>query len=522
MSGLASLAAAAATLPLVAGALSPGAVGLPTGAENTVIDVQNVGDGPASIAIDYYNQDGSHVCSQIAENVPVGGIRSFYQATEPCLQPGFRGAGIASSDQEIVALEERDILNSAGQKSYSIANAAAIGGYKVAVPIALNELMTHQWNSRVAIVNTGTTTACIKGTYYLAPDVGGTQTGNVGVVVDNPAGKPGCPGGGWPVPPSGQITFGRTGADVTQFPAATNNNEVAILFEVLNPGDNKIAANVDIYRSDGNRLLASYNANIVGPANDPTDDVGTDVIIPFTIKSFSGHYTEIGAMVVAGGPANITIRYIGVIEGTGVPVDKTVVLPNVGSFASHSIYSASDADIPPGFIGYARITSPATIAALLIRGKQTVLRSGIDEDIYAAASGVPADQAGTKWSVPAVFRRYAGGGGQLGYNSEIQVLVADGSSAQVTIKMVGGADEGYHCPVGPYQTTYTVNGSQDFYMNLESNVGPNGFGAGAGPFCFFGGATLTSDKPIIVIANLTSDKFVGSDSDAMFNAFKTQ
>ncbi|MBI5949001.1 MAG: hypothetical protein HY875_12755 [Chloroflexi bacterium] len=514
--GAVSLLAVAATLPLVVLAASPGAVSLPTGAENTVINVQNVGTASATIAVDYYNPDGTLVCSKAFDGVPAGAIRSFYQATEPCLPAGFRGVGVASSDQPIVALEERDILSSAGKKSYSIANASAAGGHKLAIPLALNELLTNQWNSRIAVVNAGSTTACIKNTYYLQPNVGGATVGSVQTIVDSPTGQPGCPGGGYAVPAGGQVTFGRAGAGFTRFPASTDNNQMAILIEVLNPGDNKIVANVDIYRSDGNRLLGSYSANVIDAASPATDDVGTDVLIPFTIKSASGHYTEIGAMVVAGGPADVTIQYVGVIEGTSTAVNKTVVLPNVANVASHSIYSSLD--IPVGFIGYARITSTATVAGLLLRGKQTTYYSGVDEDIYAAAGGVPADGAGTKWSVPMVLRRFAPEPPYIGYNSEIQVMVADGSTASVTIKMVGDPANG--CPNGPYEHTFSVTGSQNFYMNLESAVGPNGFPPGNAPSCFFGGATITATKPIIVLSNLTSDKTPG-DNDAMFNAFKT-
>ncbi len=519
VSGAVSLLAAAATLPLVALALSPGAVALPTGAENTVINIQNVGIANATIAVDYYNPDGTPVCSKTAENVAPGAIKSFYQSTEPCLPAGFRGVGVASSDQPIVALEERDILSSSGYKSYSIANASATGGHKLAIPLALNELLTNQWNSRIAVVNAGSTVACIKNTYYLQPGAGGATIGSVQTVVDSPAGQPGCPGGGYAIPAGGQVTFGRTGSGVTRFPVSTDNNQMAILIEVLNPGDNKIVANVDIYRSDGNRLLGSYSANVIDTGAPATDDVGTDIMIPFTIKSASGHYTEIGAMVVAGGPADVTIQYVGVIEGTSTAVNKTVVLPSVANAASHSIYSSLD--IPVGFIGYARITSTATVAGLLLRGKQTTYYSGIDEDIYAAASGVPADRAGTGWSVPMVLRRFSpyAPAGMIGYNSEIQVMVADGSTASVTIRMVGDPANG--CPNGPYETTYTVTGSQNFYMNLESSAGPNGFGPGAGPSCFFGGATITANKPVIVLSNLTADKTPG-DNDAMFNAFKTQ
>jgi hypothetical protein len=52
-----------------------------------------------------------------------------------------------------------------------------------------------------------------------------------------------------------------------------------------------------------------------------------------------------------------------------------------------------------------------------------------------------------------------------------------------------------------------------FYQNLDTD---NGFGAAPG--CFWGGVTITSDKPIIAIADATNDLNPG-DNDGLYNAF---
>ncbi len=488
---------------------------MPAGKENTSIIAQNAGGEDATIVMDVFRPDGTIIpgATRTEENVAPGGTRNFPQVTNDGLPLGFRGLGVLSSTQEVNALVVRDILDTTGRKSYSIASGAAAGGAKLVIPIAFNELVTAQWNSRIAVVNAGTTTACVKVSYSLVPNVGGAATSKQ-TIVDQPAGQPGCPGGGYAIPVSGQITFGRTGNGVTRFPQATDNNWMSVQIEVLNAdGTNNVAANVDIYRSDGNRLLGSFEALTVNAAAPTTDDVGTDVIIPLTIKSQSGFYTVIGVQNTTGITADVNVHYIGKAGNT--PVDFTTTLKDVDNVAFHSAYQSPE--LPLGFIGYARVTSAQPIGAMFIRGKQTFAFSGVNADTYSAGRGVPVDQADTDWNIPLIFRRFRQDSSHWGYNSWIQVQIADGTTANVTLRFVGDPVFGGTCPVGPYETTVSVTGSKVFLMNANTD---NGFPAGNSPSCFFGGATVSTTKPAIVISNVTSDLFANSDSDGLFNAFR--
>lgn len=502
--------AAVAAVPLTMWGLGQAATSLPAGNENTSIIVQNVGTANATLASDYYLPDGTLIegASLVETNVPPGGTRTFAQALNTNLGAGYRGVGVVSSDQPINALLVRDILagGSANNHSYSIVNAQATGGSKLALPILLDEQSSEQWNSRISVVNTGTTLACLKITYF--------NTSGGSPIVDNPTGQGGC-ANGRPVPAGGQLTYGRAGTGTVQYPAGTRGEQMAALIEVTNAAStNLIAASVDIYRSDGNRLLGSYNGFVVNDANPGSDDVGTEVIIPLAIKHSSGFYSVIGVQNVGTQAADVNIQYIGATE-QGVPVNQTVKLPNVSNVGFHSAFDPTF-NAPLDFVGYARVTSTQPIAGLLVRGKLTTFGSGINEPIYGAVNGVPVDQAGTGWNVPLIFRRFAQTfAGSIGYNSWLQVQVADGSSAQVTIRMVGDPNSG--CPVGPYQITATVSGSKVFYMNADSD---NGFPAGNAPACFWGGAQVTANKPIIVISNVTSDSYPGGDNEGTFNAFK--
>lgn len=492
--------------------------GRPLGVENTVVLVQNLGNSPADIALDVYTPGGLLVkpASRVSLGVAPGASTQFPQAVNNGIVAGFKGFGVLSSSQPINSLVVRDILRPAGTnaKSYSLVGASAEGGHTLAMPLLLHELLTFDWNSRISIVNVGSGAACVVMTYHLLPNAGGATGNSPQTVVDN---GPGCLGGtGYVVNAGSQITISPEPGDIP-FPQSTFNNQIAALAEVRNASAaNPITASVEIYRSDGNRLLGSYNAPVYNENDPAADDVGTDVVLPIAMKSTSGFYTVAGVMNLGDAAADVTITYEGnLADGTGAASTQVVTLPSVDKAAFHSTYSPGD-NVPIGFVGSARITSSQPLAVVEIRGKLTSSNPpGDAEPIYTAVNGVPIDRASEEWTAPLYFRRFAPGPpGTVGYNSWVQVIVADGGSAQVTLRFAGDPTSG--CPVGPYQATFPVNGSRVFYANLNSD---NGFPAGQTPSCFFGGLTVTADDPVIVINQVGADKFPGGDSEGVANSF---
>ncbi|MCA9844978.1 MAG: hypothetical protein R3C29_13965 [Dehalococcoidia bacterium] len=494
------------------------AKGRPAGKENTVVLVQNLGNQPADIALDVYTPGGLLVkpASRVTIGVAPGATTQFPQAVNNGLVAGFRGFGVISASQPVNSIIVRDILRptATAAKSYSLVGATADGGHTLAMPLLLNELLTFDWNSRISIVNVGSAPACVVMTYYLLPNAGGSTGSNPQTVEDN---GPGCLGGaGYTVNGGSQLTFSPEPGD-TNFPASTSNNQMAALAVVRNAAaNNTIAATVEIYRSDGNRLLGSYNAPVYNPDDAANDDVGTDVVLPIAMKSTSGFYTVAGIMNLGQSAADVKITYEGQLaDGTGVSNTTEVTLPAVQKAAFHSTYQAGT-NVPLGFVGSARITSSQPLAVVEIRGKLTSSNPpGDAEPIYTAVNGVPIERAATKWTAPLYFRRFAPGPpGTLGYNSWVQVIVADGTTAAVTLRFAGDPTSG--CPVGPYEATFNVTGSRVFYANLDAD---NGFPVGQTPNCFFGGLTVTTSKPTIIINQVGADKFPGGDSEGVSNSF---
>jgi len=471
---------------------------LPNSKENTSSIAQNNGTGPATIVMDIYTPQGVLIPSATVAftDVPPGATRVFAQAINTGLTPGFRGVGVISSNQPINALLVRDITSNTFRKSYSIHNAYPTGGTKVTLPYVANAL-SNRYSTRFAIANTGNAEACVT-IVYVFP--GGAKS----PVTDSGSGGQTCGGGGYRIPVGGQISFAPTAIDgAIPMPASTANSLMAA---TVTTTSSTITVGVDAYWQEALRKLASYDGFIVEGG---TSDLGTTIAMPLAIK-LSGFYTQYLLSNPGATTANATITYVGNTGTYSVPL---TIAPN--GTASHSVYEQVGG-IPEGFVGAATIVSDQPIAAVLFRSKMTTPGSFVDTDLYTAVNGTPTVRATQTAKLPLIFRRAYRTGSFSGYNTWFSVSVADGSTANITITAINdtsNAAPGCNAP-GTYTTNTTVTGSKIFYQNLDVE---SGLGA-TPPACFWGGVTITSDKPIIVIANATNDLNQG-DNDGLYNAF---
>jgi len=474
---------------------------LPNSKENTSVIAQNDGNAPATITLDVYTPAGVLIpqASKVEVNVPAGGTRTFAQAYNNGLTPGFRGVGVLSSDQPLNALLVRDIENASTRaKSYSVHNAYSTGSNVVSLPYLSNQL-NGVYNTRFAIANTGTTTACVKIQYAY---VGG------GGYTDNGPGGSGC-ASGYPIPVNGQIAFGPYAVPsegTLAMPAATVGKFMAA---TITSTGAPITVAVDAYLQSGLRKLASYDGFVVGQGDDPNDDIGKTIIIPLAIKT-AGYYSQILLSNPNNVPVNATITYR---SSTGQTYVVNRQIPALGT-ANSSVYDP-DSPIPEGFVGAATVTADQPIAAVLFRMKMTGPGTYVDEDLYTAVNGVPIERATTTAKLPLIFRHMYKTGSQYGYNTWVSVAVADGGTANLTLKTVTDTTATpASCGAAPqYTTTKTINGSFVFYQIQNTDNG-----LGANPNCLWGGMTITSDKPIIAIANSTNDLRIG-DNDGIYNGF---
>ncbi|MCK9518922.1 MAG: hypothetical protein M0R74_07865 [Dehalococcoidia bacterium] len=475
---------------------------LPNSKENTSVIAQNDGNTAATIALDVYTPAGVLIpqASKVEAGVPAGGTRTFAQAYNGGLTPGFRGVGVLSSDQPLNALLVRDIEDAGTRKkSYSVHNAYATGANKVSLPYLSNQL-NGIYNTRFAIANTGSSTACVTVQYAY---VGG------GGFTDNGPGGGGC-ASGYPVPVNGQIAFGPHSVPAegtTAMPAATVGKFMAAT--VTSTGS-PVTVAVDAYLQSGLRKLASYDGFVVGEGDVATDDIGKVISIPLAIKT-GGYYSQI----LLSNPNNVAVTATIVYrDGTsGQTYTVTRQVPANGT-ANSSVYDA-DSPVPEGFVGAATVTANQPIAAVLFRSKMTGPGTFVDQDLYTAVSGVPVDRATNTVKLPLIFRHMYKAGAAYGYNTWVSVAVADGGTANLTLTTVTDTSSTpASCGAAPqYTTTKTITGSFVFYQIQNTDNG-----LGANPNCLWGGMTITSDKPIIAISNSTNDLRQG-DNDGLYNAF---
>jgi hypothetical protein len=481
---------------------------IPNAKENTNAIVQNAGNSAATIVMNFFTSNGILIpaASQVFTNVEVGGTRTFVQALNNGLLSGFRGVGVIESNQKINAILARDIRAATNEKAYSIHNAFPTGGMTVTLPFIANNL-SGVFNTRFAIANTGTSTACVVVVYSFAS--------NKAPFTDNGSGA-GCVTG-YPVPAGGQIAFAPTAVDGAMvMPAQTVGEFMAATVQSTG---SPVTVSVDSFRSPGNGFpLGSYDGFVFGGAASTTDDHATDILLPLNLKTADGFWSQTLMSNPNNTDAIATLTYSGNVNGVPMtPIVVPITIPANGT-TSYGVYNTGNT-VPLGFIGSGRVTvsNGVPIAAVVFRGKMTTANSFVLQDLYTAFNGVPVEQADTKISFPLIFRRPYATGPFSGFNSWISIQTANGGVANVTVTAVADTTTGAPGCDTPatFVTQKTFTGSFVFFQNSDDTT-VNGFGAN--PACFWGAVTITSDTPIVGIANVTNDLNTG-DNDGTYNGF---
>ena len=490
--------------------LSPGSK------EHTSILVQNNSRRPATIVMDFYTPGGVLIplASEIHPEVPAWSTRTFNQALNQGLLPGFRGVGVLSSDQPLNALLMREAVGTGNARSYAVHNAYAESGVRVALPYVANQLNEGDGtvtNTRFSIANASLDVACVTLTYELVPGRGAASSNGGTTLVSSGIASESCPDGGWAIPAAGQITLAPDAGNlITAMPSGTVNAVMSVMIDSTQP----VTVAVDIYGGDsGNARLASYNGFVVDEDRTGTkeDDISRRVVMPLAQKSVGGYWTEYAIANPWDEAVGGSIVYQGTVRGDpnrAVLVTVEFEVP-AGGGITHSVYDSDE--LPEGFEGWAMVYADEPVAALLLRASRR------DADSYAAANGVPEGRTTTSVKFPLVFRNVNGWQDQEGTNSWVGVAVADGGKAELQIVAVNNPAEAIKgCEsLALFQTTITIDGSFVFDQGSDDK---DATGLGALPTCMMGGMVIRSNKPIAAIGGVTSDLQAG-DNDALYNAF---
>ena len=455
------------------------------GDENSWLRIQNVGSLPATIDLNFYDGTGRPVAkdgcprANVCDAITSGSGRSFFQQTFAGLPIGYRGSGYVTSNQPFTALMARDLLRPDG--TYQIAGESLRLGAGTAehfLPIVVNNA---DHVSRIVIENTSDSAdACVQVLYYADAQL---SSG----IADPASGSAGCPQGGTRIAPRATLVrdelnigapFGFDGAArVRTFPTGTG----------VPAASQQLAVNVDT-RARRGAGLSTYR----GVASDETSQV---VLLPLVNRNASEGQSQFSTRfrIMNQNPAlpnEVTLRFSG-RDGNNAEVELEATVTVNGVLTCDQ---QGPACMPPGKSLPA--TFSGTVRMQAINPIAVVVQRLSPDGSLADYRGFTGSEASTQVVLPVVDKNFGPFGGKRGWNSWFRVLAFDGSAAQVYVVYYGR-----QFPNGLFPQGSTRVGPEGLtFRQWQDDRLPDGF---------VGSAVVVSDRPVVVVANLESDVFVG-------------
>jgi hypothetical protein len=476
------------------------------GAENSWIRVQNIGEGEANVEVNYFDEGGQlagkDTCpSTVCPALFAGSGWTFFQRDNPGLPAGFNGSAVVSTDQPVVALLAKDVFRGS---EFSIAGDSVItgpGSHRLYLPVtAKRDGPGGDWNGRFAIQNmSDTVAACVTLTFlsnytddevawdpYRPPANGKPQQS-----------LPGCPNGGMPLAPSGTIF--RNPDNMVVNDKFTGSVRIDLHTNGANQGPDRqfVSATAD-----------SWNTNISSFGSYRGFDeaeLGAEIILPLVDRevgpsnSYSTRFTLVNK--TPSRPARVTLQFDGYdLNNGGAKVSRTntfdlkaarMCFQDRDDAAANCLKAGES--LPKNFVGTARITSTEPLAVVADRG--TFLN-----ETFTNYRGIRPQDGANRVLLPVLNKNYGPAGNAKGWNSWFRVMVADGGTANVTVRYFG-----LDLPGGTVSYTRAVD--REFTVFQFNEALPDGFA---------GTAIIEADRPIVALANLYTDVFPG-DPDLLYN-----
>ena len=471
------------------------------GTENSWIRVQNVGSADAQVDLNYFSESGqvagTDSCpSDRCDALYPGSGWTFFQGENASLPPGFQGSAVVSTDQPVVAILAKDVFRGG---AFSIAGdtlTVGQGSHRVYLPVTgKRDGPNGDWSGRFVIQNlSDTVQACVQITYMSIQTDSEIAWEPANGKPANPL--PGCPEGGMPLPPRGSIfRYPDTMAVPDQF---TGSVRIDLIKNAANQGADRQF--ISVAADSWNANLASFGSY----RGFDEGELGNEIVLPLVDNrvgpenSYSTRFTIVNKD--PSNPATVNLRYDGYDLANGSAlISRSHTFVVKGSrlcfqdSADHDCLAPGE-DLPFNWVGTARLTSSQPLAVVVDRG--TYLNDG-----FTNYRGVRPQDAANKVLLPVLNKNYGPANGRSGWNSWFRVMVADGGEANVTVTYYG-----LDLPGGEQSYTVRVNREFTVFQHLEWML-PDGFA---------GTAIITSDKPIVALADIYTDVFSG-DPDMVYN-----
>lgn len=506
LAGLALLVVSSGRPQGVALALQTSTAAYQFGQENSWIRVQNIGNANANVEVDYFDEQGriagKDLCpSPTCPTLFPGSGWTFFQRENPSLPAGFQGSAVVATDQPIVAIMAKDVFRASNFAIAGDTVTTGPGSHRIYLPMtAKRDGPQRDWNGRFAVQNmSDTVTACLTITYLSNYTDGEIAWEPYRPGAAGQARLPGCPNGGMPLPPRGTLFRDPDTMPVAE--AFTGSIRLDLHRNGANQGPDAqyISATADTW----NRLYSPFGSY----RGLDESELGTDIILPLIDRqvgpgnSYSTHFQIVNKDPTRA--ATVSLRFDGFDLSSGVAqfVSKTSTLTVRGArlcFQDRDDFAncLSNGDkLPFNFVGTVRVTSNEPLGVI-------VNRSTNAGDTFTNYRGIRPQDGARRVLLPVLNKNFGPVPGRAaGWNSWFRVMVADGGSANVTVRYYG-----LDLPGGSVAYTLRVDREFTAFQYMETML-PDGFA---------GTAIIESDRPIVALANLTTDVFRG-DPDMLYN-----
>lgn len=472
------------------------------GQENSWVRVQNIGGANANVIVSYYHDGGALLAQDSCPSAACPALGpgqgwTFFTQNNPALPVGFQGSAVIESDQPVVALYAKDVRRNGAFMIDGNTTTTLAGSSRMYLPLIANrDGGQGDANGRFVVQNMSDTTACVTLT-YLSNYTDGEVHWDPYKPGTSGQRQQGCPEGGRPIQPKGTMfrdpdTFGVRAPFTGSVRIETHKNAQGV------------EASQQILTAAADNYNTLYNPFTSYRAIDE-DEMSTTVLLPLVdrqVGPFNGFSTRFQIENKdPSKPAQVTIRFEGFDLGSGgVFVAKQNTMTVRGArlcFQDRDDFAnclAPGDRLPGNWVGTAKITSTQPIGVIVSRGTAYA-------DIATNYRGFRPEDGARRVLLPVLNKSYGPVGNLRGWDSWFRVLVADGGQANVCI-MYKGLD----LPNGEARYCMQVFREATVFQFNEAFL-PNGFA---------GTAILESDRPIVALANIYTDVFVG-DPDLLYN-----
>jgi hypothetical protein len=372
---------------LLVGLFGAGSV-LAQGTWNTGIDIQNLTGTAGTVAVAFYNADGSPA-GTLNRAITAWGSLNFYLPSEASPPDGGQYSAVISSDVMVGATSSQANYTLGGSDIYLGTSQPEA---KLNFPLVYRNHTSGLWNTKLVIQNASAAAQTVTLRLYSVGETTPDATDSATI--------PAYASHVFDISDAAYAAFGPYGSAVVEGSAAL----AGVADNIRNPGT-RVNVIESSYRAFGNA------------------QAGDEVILPLVYKNYNLWTTGVNLFNAGGIQTTVTITYTGTnIPGTWV---DTVVL---GPDAMGLFYTPSNANLPNGWYGSAVVTSSATDLYVVV-ASQRYRATGAEGVAY---EGSLRSDATACVSLPVVHNRTS-------WKTGINILNLGNVNANVTINYASSA-----------------------------------------------------------------------------------